>query len=409
MNPIVVFQEHGEILAYWCERRYLKETVICFDRHLDLKKIPSQQVLRLLAVKNDPLAIRSLNRDIPFRDDDMFAYGLDNFVYAAITLNYINRFIWVVPELHSISTRDLAIILWDQLSLIPDHGNEIIETFCRSSFSAKANIKNVSIEITTLSRLPYITNISNSHIDIDLDFFCNPIGDLEHTAEDLVQTLVKMGVHRQVESITYSISSGFLPSQYRYLADAITNLLDRNIDLRSIGRKHASRSLGIIATGKNIEDQILDELWTDELRILGASGWSLRALLEARMGKLSASTSSYYTARLAGDRATWAAYVIGMEFLKRGDYATAESWFQEASIEIIDTIQSHALIMHTLCLCRSRKMEIALKRARVCFLRIPMCIQAYKLGAIAAESLCVKDCSDWCQAQIKNLKLISQQ
>ena len=41
------FEEHGEILAHWHELGWSRETVVCLDRHLDLKRIASDDLTRL--------------------------------------------------------------------------------------------------------------------------------------------------------------------------------------------------------------------------------------------------------------------------------------------------------------------------------------------------------------------------
>src|ERR1700730_8277566 len=128
-QKLTLFEEHGEVLAHWGRHLYRNETLVCFDHHLDLKKISETQARRLRRARADADRLRELNRDLPFRDDDRFASGLASFLYPSLMLGFISHLVWVVTESHPLSPTDLGRILWENVSLIPGHGHEALKGF----------------------------------------------------------------------------------------------------------------------------------------------------------------------------------------------------------------------------------------------------------------------------------------
>ena len=121
MTAIPVFEEHGEVLALWVERGWERERVVVFDHHLDFKRIAPAALLRLREA-HDPVALNALCRDLPTRDDDRYAFGLDDFLYAAAFLGVVREIVWVYPERRPLTDRQLARLLLSTLAMLPGHG-----------------------------------------------------------------------------------------------------------------------------------------------------------------------------------------------------------------------------------------------------------------------------------------------
>jgi tetratricopeptide (TPR) repeat protein len=392
MRPILyTFEEHGEVLAFWHEMGYQNETILVFDRHLDLKKIELDQLQRIRQAKSSK-ELSLLNRDIPFRDDDTFAYGLDNFLYAAAQIGLLKRLVWVIPEPTYYSVEQLGKILWEMLSLIPDHGEEVLQTFRYHHASVSAIVSGLLIEITTLRRLSSLHFLQSCRVDIDLDFFYGEDGKLAHTVSEVCKQLQQCCLTDRLQTMTYSIYSGFLPESYRWLGQEIANLCGYQIQsLTTRRQKYAVESMEIISRQKEIQMEQYQALWEKELSELNGVGWTVRGLLALQMYQLFEAYHCYEQAHLHGDRATWLGYSIGLYLLRQQQYEEAATWFQRAEGSLVDTLQAHSLQLRLLCEYRSGQFEAALATADRCLSQLPLRLDAYKIGIVTARMLSCED------------------
>ncbi|MBH8604924.1 MULTISPECIES: tetratricopeptide repeat protein [unclassified Thermoactinomyces] len=389
-RTIYTFEEHGEVLAHWHETGYDNETLIYFDRHLDLKKIEKAQMRRIREQGLNRKDLRLLNRDIPFRDDDLFAYGLDNFLYATTALNLVKRVIWVYPEPKPVSVAALGHVLWDLLSLVPGHGEEVKNTFKVNPHSASAQVAGMQVEITTLRRIHKLGLDPDAKIDIDLDYFYEEKGQIVHGVDEVVETLRREGMGNGEPTMTYSISSGFLPRSCRWLGEAVANKWGctlRSLSRRRSSQGHAEQSMSVIAGKRSLDRALFQRLCQDELQPLEGPGWSLRALLALALSDIAEAERCYQRAVESGDRATWAAYSIGLFHMGRKQYEQAIQWFSRAEGQLVDTIQAHSLSLRALCECKSGQFERSLRTVERCLKELPLRLEAYKVGAVAAGEL----------------------
>jgi hypothetical protein len=384
---LVLFEEHGEVLSHWCHQHYHDETVVCFDHHLDLKKIAEPQVDRMLKVRCDVDGLRALNRDLPFRDDDKFAYGLDSFLYAAMRLGFVSHLIWVVTEPRPLSSAQLGWILWENVSLIPGHGHEALRNFKVGRHSASTQVFGKIVEVTTEKHLPSLGLTPKSRVDFDLDYFCDESGHLVHDITTTLETLSKTGLAANVETATFSISSGFLPSSFRYLGPTLAQYLSVSIEMGSEFQGRPLKALQAL-TSKNIADKTqLLRLWNEELSPLGGPGWSMRSVLAIRALDTRDAEYSYQRAIDEGDRASWAAYAIGLHYLKAKNYAQGAHWFARSIGGGTDTLQARSIILTALCYCRVGSVRKAYVFSRRAVNLLPMRPDGYRIAALCAESL----------------------
>ncbi len=392
MKPILyTFEEHGEVLAFWHEMGYQNETILVFDRHLDFKKIELSQLQRIRqATSSKELSL--LNRDIPFRDDSTFAYGLDNFLYAAAQIGLLKRLVWVIPEPTFYTVGQLGKILWEMLSLIPGHGEEVLQTFRYHRTSVSVIVSGLLIEITTLRRLSTLHFFQPCRVDMDLDFFYGEDGKLVHTVSEVCEQLQQCCLTDQLQTMTYSIFSGFLPESYRWLGQEVANRCGYQIQpLTARRQKYAVESMEIISGQKEIQIEKYQALWKSELEELDGVGWTVRGLLALQMSQLFEAYHCYEQARLHGDRATWLGYSIGLYLLCQQQYKEAALWFQRAEGQLVDTLQAHSLQLRLLCEYRSGQYEAAFTTANRCLSQLPLRFNAYKIGIMTARMLLCED------------------
>lgn len=380
------FEEHGEVLAYWHQQGWRNETVVLFDRHLDLKKISPQGVERIRAAAQQG-TLASLNRDVPFRDDGRHPYGLDNFLFGAAALGLISRLIWVYPEVTPLSPAALGRQLWELLSLVPGHGAEVEQTFALSAHSAWACVAGLRVEVTTLRGLRALELPSGSRLDLDLDYFFEGSERPVHSPQEVLEVLHRQGLTARPPTLTYSIASGFMPESFRYLGEAVAGGMGFTLEPLGQRQSHAPRAMERLSRGAPLAAEERARLFAEELEPLGGAGWSVDALLALQSGALSEAEQSYWRARDTGDRASWPAYAIGLHHLQRKDYAQASQWLERAEGERIDTLQVHGLALRTIAACRLQRYEEALALAEQSIALTSLREEPYRVAALCAKQL----------------------
>lgn len=384
-REVISFEEHGEVLAHWYRSGWREETVVVLDRHLDLKRIHPRQLSRVREAARSG-SLDALNRDLPFRDDERFPYGLDNFLYAAADVGLIRRVVWVLPEERPLDARQLGAALWNALSLLPGHGHQVAATFRAGAASARATVGPLVIEATTLRRLRGL-DLVGARLDVDLDYFYNGGERPVHSLTDVVTAVSALGLLDEPPTMTYSIYSGFMPDSFRPLGEALSRAMGFAFVPSSPRGRHAERSMEVIAGGSPLSDDALDALTREELLPLGGPGMALRALLCARAGRLADAEESHAQAQALGDRATWPAYELGLKFLARQQHGAAAAWLARAEGELVDTIQAHGLALRALAECKRQNFEECLALTARCLEELPLRREPYQLAEIAASRL----------------------
>jgi len=381
------FEEHGEVLAHWHQLGWSNETVVCLDRHLDLKRIADDDLARLgQALDSD--AIRMLNRDVPFRDDDVHAYGLDDFVYAAGAMGMVKRFVWVVPPGSSGPDVDrLSNALWKMLALVPGHGREILYSFRVEPWGARADVGGLSVAITTVDALGQVPGLRGARLDVDLDYFCDEEGDVVDDPVRVAGQLRALGLAESAPTMTFSISSGFMPPALRYLGETFAGALGWPLEAAPQTRRHRWAAVEAISNRRPLDAGARETLWADELCKLGGAGWSARCLLELAAGQLEAAMVSHDEARAHGDRATWPAYALGLHLIGLNKYGRAGQYLERAAERATDTISAHAHFLRGMCAYRLGELETCARWAEKTIELTPMWRDAYVLGAAACRKL----------------------
>ena len=383
---ILTCEEHGEVLERWRRLGLTDATLICFDRHLDLKPLPPRALAQLDAAMAEGTSLDLLNRPLPFQDDGAFAFGLDNFLYAAIHLGFITRLIWVYPEPRPLGAGQLAEILWSRLSLISSHGDELLANFRWSESHAASRLAGVPIEVTTVRRLPVLLD-GPAWIDFDLDYFATEDGQLLEQPQAVLDILGKVDLPHQAPTMTYSVSSGFLPAAFEWVGDALASGLGMSLERVRSRVMPAARAQALAGTQRRVERETFEQLLAEELEPLGGAGLALAAVLATRIPDIALAEQLQARARAQGEGAYWAAYAIGLSLLESRDYAPAMRWLRRAQGQLHDTVQQHAACLEALCLARLERWSDALALATRCATRLPMRDEPVRIAAAAAAML----------------------
>jgi hypothetical protein len=383
-----VHEEHGEVLATWHRRNLAGATAVCFDRHLDIKALSPSGSERLAAAACDSDALSRLNRPVPFQEDTRYAYGLDNFVLAASRLGLLSRFVWVHPEPSPLDMGDLAAILWDRLSLVAGCGAGVIKSFAVHPAAAQASVGDLEVLITTPRRLAGLTIPPDAQLDIDLDFFATEQGKLLHQPTEVIGLIDEDWISSRSPTLTWSISSGFLPDGFEWIGAQIADGLGFEVAPRT-RRSLAPRAMRLLSTVVPPTQQQVEQVINEELSILGGAGLSLAAVLalSGRPANRDAAIGLWERARAAGDGASWPAYSIALSFMQGGDYAAAADWFAHGEGERVDTIQLHGGCMRAVCLSRLGHWEEALALALALAEVVPMRREPWLIARSASVAL----------------------
>mgnify|MGYP002386086134 CR=1 FL=1 len=387
---INTFEEHGEALSFFAKNNYKNEVLLYFDQHFDFKYIPPEKVNKVETSKADFDALANLNRNIPFAEDTHSAYGLDNFLYIAAKLGYIKKLIWVIPEVSPLSVEDIAHYILKIISLIPYAAKTFINTFKVTQTGVQAKIGILDIEFTTLRRLKYLDISSISKVDIDLDYFYNIHGQCLTDIDDFLVKMQELNLLPAIHTLTYSISSGFLPQQYRWLSTRISKALSAHLEHSSRPLHGASASMETLALGKEITTKGFNELYNTELEHLKGPGEVVKGLLSLQMLNLSGAMQAYEQAIELGDRATSLAYKIGLYFYNQKSFHESSLWFLRAQGDLSDTMHLHSLTMQALAHAHASDYENCLNLCLKAIDLTPLRLQNYNLGLFACKKLGLK-------------------
>jgi len=224
MTELVTFEEHSSTLGEWKRRGVSSRTVIYLDAHLDMQHIDDDKIQRL-AVAPDMGSFLSLERPIFLDESSHYCYGLENYLYAAVRLGMIDRIVWVYPfEDFVLANRILSHV---RSFLGPDKA-KLYEKKCRDVVLPGVTTGEFDLLVCPLDCLNEVETNTTFLLDIDLDYFVdvseariliNPL--------DALTVIKAAGEAAEFTTLSLSITSGFLPRAYLFLADYLQELLGR--------------------------------------------------------------------------------------------------------------------------------------------------------------------------------------
>ena len=224
----VVFEEHSSVLANWVERSLHRQTLICFDTHLDLQPISADRLAKLDAAQSAE-EISRLAKPHHLYPDDGYSYGIEDFIFAAKHLEIIDHLIWVTPPHVDISDAATAI---NQLRQLDGVTVDDIMSLRRVASGQRSwitgNVLGLQLTIGKIADLPLMQLPPRCLIDIDIDYFVDvPAERLTSTPADLCAALNQTSVAIDCVTISRSVRSGFTPLRFRFLAEHLEAIFDQ--------------------------------------------------------------------------------------------------------------------------------------------------------------------------------------
>jgi hypothetical protein len=228
MSGATIFEEHSQVLAHWHAQGAHGATLIYLDAHLDLQFIEPARIARLAACADAAQLARleSPHCLSPARDA---CYGIEDFLYPALQLGLVRRVVWVAPP-HVIRGGMAAAMrgLMQMEGVTP----EDLESFePLAGGGIRGRLLGADLTICLLGHLPSLQLEGPLLVDIDADYFVVVPADTvwAEPAEVVAALRAVAGDEAQV-TIARSVSSGFMPLQYRFIADQLAALWENRAD-----------------------------------------------------------------------------------------------------------------------------------------------------------------------------------
>ncbi|MBU7597565.1 hypothetical protein JGS22_008000 [Streptomyces sp. P38-E01] len=362
-----LFEEHGEVAALWPQRIYHGRTVVCFDRHLDLKPLApgGAEALRAAAsAGEDPAA---LVRRLPVRGVPG-AFGLDDFWTAAAIAGDLKSLVWVPswrshPGWWSTATDAVSLIAVRPTAPYDATPRDAYDATPRDAYvphdsyddavdpapRARACCLSVTLCGVRLAVVPpdLLAEHRRRHlrgdvvVDIDLDWLVDEHGRLDHEVDDLAELVSLCG--GELSAMTWSTRSGFLPAEFRRVGRDVA----RRLGLRTRESSYLPATPWPEDVLLNVHRGVVPPEFTTDSQEPVAEGVAiaLRGLAAAAHDP-GAAHEAYERAAAHGYRSSWLAYRTGIAHYLAGDHGSARTRLRRAvEIDPADTLAMHARIL----------------------------------------------------------------
>ena len=228
MNKIksIITEEHSSQLHVWHKLGLNHATLIYLDAHLDLQHISESRIAKLKQCKTTE-EIANLEKPHHMVPDQGYSYGIEDFLYGAYHLGMIDHVIWVhpLPEDQKNNPMDSIRMLQnlEGFTLSDLTSFEIVDNY------VEANLLGLKVTICGYQELSKLTLPENIFIDIDIDYFIALPEDRPWIDPKIVfETLNTLPLTYDTVTFTRSVSSGYMPLRYRFIADYMTALWQEN-------------------------------------------------------------------------------------------------------------------------------------------------------------------------------------
>lgn len=219
---VIVVEEHSGSLVEWYERGLHGRTLVFLDAHLDLQFIGEERISRLIDA-GSPDRFRQLEKPDHLLPDGDYVFGLENWLYAAHRLGIVERLIWVAPPHVDISYSEGVLRHVQQMDGVTLDEILSIEQSADGWYHGK--LLGLDIVVCNLEHLPSVEPPAGSLIDIDTDYFIDIPGDKPWASPMWVyEQLVSACSEPALITIARSVSSGFMPMRYSFVADHLAAL-----------------------------------------------------------------------------------------------------------------------------------------------------------------------------------------
>lgn len=222
----IITEEHSSQLHVWHKLGLNHATLIYFDAHLDLQHISEQRIVKLKQCQTTE-EIACLEKPNHMDPDKGYSYGIEDFLYAAHHLGIIDHVIWVhpLPKEEKNNPMDSIRMLQNLqgFSFNDLTSFEIVDNY------VEANLLGLKVTICGYQDLSRLTLPENTFIDIDIDYFIALPQDRPWIAPKIVFNALKsLPLSYDTVTFTRSVTSGYMPLRYRFIADYMSALWQEN-------------------------------------------------------------------------------------------------------------------------------------------------------------------------------------
>ena len=222
-NIIHVSEEHSATLPIWWALHDSPRTVVYLDAHLDLQET---SVASVAALKHCTTLeeVRALEVPNHLNPSTRYAFGIENFLYAAHRLKLLDRLIWVAPAhipRHYSSEligymQQMDGVTFDELTSFRTIGPGVL----------RGELLGLDITICDYDNVGSLDIDQNFYLDIDIDYFVDvPSDRLWIDPAIVINTILTELGDPSMVTISRAVSSGFTPMAFRYVGDYIYSLL----------------------------------------------------------------------------------------------------------------------------------------------------------------------------------------
>jgi tetratricopeptide (TPR) repeat protein len=228
---VYLFEEHSSTLPVWWSRKIESRTVVYLDAHLDLQRTSSESLAALKAC-DDIESVRRLEAPHHLNPSSRYAYGIENFLYAAHELGLIGRLVWVSPP--HIPRRYSPGLLGYMQQMDGLEFSELTGFRELGGNALRGSLLGLDITICDFDELDSVGIGDDYCLDIDIDYFVEvPSDQLWIDPLEVLEAITaRLGAPR-LATISRAVGSGFTPTAFRFVGDYIHSYLlgrDRQIE-----------------------------------------------------------------------------------------------------------------------------------------------------------------------------------
>jgi len=224
--PVHLFEEHSSSLPVWWQARHTPRTLVYLDAHLDLQQLADPQI-RALTTAHTLAQFKALEAPDHLNPSPHFAFGIENFLYAAQRLKLIKRLIWVVPP-HI--PRYYSATLLKYMQQMDGVTFEELSGFKRIGDGAlRGRLLGLDITLCDYPSLHSLDIEPQYYLDIDIDYFIAvPEDRLWIDPQIVISGILKQLGKPQLATISRAVNSGFTPLAMRFIGDYCAALIKQN-------------------------------------------------------------------------------------------------------------------------------------------------------------------------------------
>jgi tetratricopeptide (TPR) repeat protein len=221
----LIFPEHASVLPDWKRRGVTGTTLIYLDAHIDLQFV-SQERIEALKNCNTADELAKFEKPHHMMPDVGYSYSIEDFLYPAYCLGMISHLVWVCPPMHDNSQHEQKIQdIFKRLQVMEGVSLENLASFQQVGNIITGKLLGLEVTICGYGDLAGMSLPADSLIDIDIDYFIAlPVDEPWIDPQLVFARLKELPLTSDLVTLTRSVSSGYTPLRYSFIADYLAAL-----------------------------------------------------------------------------------------------------------------------------------------------------------------------------------------